>query len=71
MICFGQRTRKFKLTLDDEDAVFVLGLQPGRKYQVEVDDEEVFEETADRGGILQLDMPRAKTTGLRIKEITE
>ncbi|MEO8595126.1 MAG: hypothetical protein ABI759_17535 [Candidatus Solibacter sp.] len=71
MICFAQRTRKFDLKLDDEDAVFVLGLQPGRKYQIEIDDEEVFEDTADRGGILQLDMPRGKSTGLRLKERSE
>ena len=43
MICFAQRARKFQLTLDEEEAVFILGLQPGRTYQVEIDDEEIFE----------------------------
>jgi hypothetical protein len=70
MICFGQRARKFQLKLDEEEAVFILGLEPGRAYQVEIDDEEVFEAASDRGGILELDVPRGKPVGVRIKEIT-
>jgi hypothetical protein len=70
MICFGQRTRKFQLKLDEEEAVFILGLQPGHTYQVEIDDEEVFEADSDRGGILELDVPRGKAVGVRIKEIS-
>ena len=69
MICFAQRARKFQLKLDEEEAVFILGLQPGRTYQVEIDDEEVFEADSDRGGILELDVPRGKPVGVRIKEV--
>jgi hypothetical protein len=69
MICFAQRTRKFRFTLDEEEAVFILGLQPKRTYQVEIDDEEIFEADTDRGGILELDVPRGKPVGVRIKEI--
>jgi hypothetical protein len=69
MICFGQRARKFRLTLEEEEAVFILGLDPGHSYQVEIDDEEIFEAAADRGGILELDMPRGKHVGVRIKEL--
>ena len=68
-LCFAQRSRKFRLTLDEEEAVFILGLQPRRTYQVEIDDEEIFETDSDRGGILQLDVPRGKPVGIRIKEI--
>ena len=68
-ICFGQRTRKFHVTLDEEEAVFILGLEPAHSYQVEIDDEEVFEADTDRGGILQLDMPHDKPVGVRIKEV--
>ncbi len=70
LICFAQRTRKFRVTLDEEEAVFLLGLQPRHTYQVEIDDEEVFETDADAGGILELDVPRGKSTGVRIKEVT-
>jgi hypothetical protein len=68
-ICFAQKARKFRLTLDEEDAVFILGLRPGHSYQVEIDDEEIFEAGADRGGILELDVPRGKPVGVRVKEI--
>ena len=70
MICFAQRARKFRVTLDEEEAVFILGLQPVHTYQVEIDDEEVFEIDTDRGGILELDVPRGKPVGLRIKEVS-
>ena len=69
-ICFAQRARKFRMTLDEEEAVFILGLQPKRSYQVEIDDEEIFETLTDAGGILELDVPRGKPTGIRIKEVT-
>jgi hypothetical protein len=69
MICFAQRARKFRITLEEEDAVFLLGLRPEHTYQVEIDDEEVFEAGTDRGGILELDVPRGKPVGVRIKEI--
>ena len=69
-ICFAQRARKFRLTLDEEEAVFILGLQPKRTYQVEIDDEEIFETQSDAGGILELDLPRGKATGVRIKDLT-
>lgn len=70
LLCFAQRARKFRVTLDEEEAVFILGLQPKRTYQVEIDDEEIFETQADAGGILELDVPRGKATGLRLKEVT-
>jgi hypothetical protein len=38
-------------------------------YQVEIDDEEVFEEPADRGGVLVLDVPRGKEIGVRLKPV--
>ena len=49
--------------------MFILGLQPRHTYQVEIDDEEVFETETDRGGILELDMPRGKPVGVKNAEI--
>ncbi len=69
MICFGQQARKFRLTLDEEQAVFIMGLDPRRAYEVEVDDEEMFEAMTDPGGILELDLPHGKEVGVRIKEV--
>lgn len=69
LICFAQRARKFHLTLDEEEAVFILGLEPKRIYQVEIDDEEMFEAVTDSGGILELDVPRGKPIGVRLREL--
>jgi len=68
LVCFGHNTRKFEVTLDEEQAVFVVGLEPSHTYAVEVDDEEMFEAAADSGGILALlDVPRGRPIGVRIK----
>jgi hypothetical protein len=61
-------TTKFQVTLDEEQAVFVLGLTPGRIYQIEIDEEEMYEAAADKGGMLALDPPHGKPVGIRIKE---
>jgi len=68
MICFGQQARKFRMTLDEEQAVFIMGLGPKHTYDVEIDDEEMFEAAADPGGILELDLPHGKEVGVRIRE---
>jgi hypothetical protein len=67
MVCFGQNGLKYQLSLNDEDAVFVVGLEPKQTYRVEVDDEEMFEAASDRAGILHLaDVPRGKPVGVRL-----
>jgi hypothetical protein len=70
-LCFAQRARKFQLKLEEDESVFLLGLDPKRTYQVEIDDEEMFESQSDIGGILELDVPRGKTVGIRLREATE
>jgi len=68
LVCFGHTTRKFQVTLDEEQAVFVVGLEPRRTYAVEVDDEEMFEAASDTGGILALtEIPHGRPIGVRLK----
>jgi hypothetical protein len=67
-ICFAQRLRKFQIKLEPDELVFLLGLQPKQTYQVEVDDEEIYESKTDAGGILQVDLPHSKQIAFRIKE---
>ena len=68
LVCFGHNTRKFEVTLDEEQAVFMLGLEPRHTYAVEVDDEEMFEAAADTGGILALtEVPHGRPIGVRLK----
>jgi hypothetical protein len=68
VVCFGATAQKFSVNLDEEEAVFLIGLQPRHWYQVEIDDEEVFEEQTDPGGILVLNVPHGKVVGVRIRE---
>jgi hypothetical protein len=65
-LCFAQKQRKWDLQVEEEAGIFILGLEPKQTYRIEVDDEEMFETTADAGGILLIDLPKGKTTGFRI-----
>ena len=67
VICLGQTAKKFRVKLDESDMVFIVGLDPHHTYVVEVDDEEMFEATADPGGIVAVEAPRGKDVGIRIK----
>ena len=49
-------------------AVYVVGLKPLGRYDVEVDDEEMREQRADRGGILALKFPAGLRGGFNLKE---
>jgi hypothetical protein len=68
VVSLGPGARQFRVTLDQEKAVFIVGLDPRRAYQVEIDDEEMFEGVTDPGGILELDLPHGKAVGVRIRE---
>jgi hypothetical protein len=46
---------------------YIIGLQPHKVYQVEVDDEELREEETDSAGTLELTFPPDTSTGLRIR----
>lgn len=50
----------------DAEAVFVLGLTPRARYDVEIDDMEMSEEVTDTGGTLVLSLPEGTDTGVRI-----
>ncbi len=49
-----------------EEVAFIVGLQPGAAYDVEVDDEEMFETHADSGGIVELRFKPGRRAGVRI-----
>jgi hypothetical protein len=73
-ICFagadGKERGQWRLTLEDAQPVFVIGLVPRRAYLVEVDDEELYEAIADPAGILQLDdVPHGRDAGVRLRAI--
>jgi hypothetical protein len=51
----------------DSEAVFVLGLKPRVRYDVEIDDQELSEMETDAGGTLVLSFPEDTDTGVRIR----
>lgn len=68
-VCFGRTVRDFELTLEDRQTVFVVGLEPKRSYDVEVDDEQMYQTDSDRGGIVELDdVPAGKPIAVRLRE---
>jgi hypothetical protein len=70
VICFAKTGSKFRVNPgEEEDAVFLVGLAAGGSYELEIDDEEMFEATADPGGILPLALPKGKEIGIRIRPV--
>jgi hypothetical protein len=54
-IFFAQTSRRFLVPQSDSEAsVFIVGLDAGHSYHIEVDGEEMMEERADPGGIVYL-----------------
>ena len=68
VVFFGKNAQKFKIMLDQDEEVFVLGLKPRRTFQIEVDDEEMSEGKTDGGGILEMKLPHRVQLGVRLHE---
>jgi hypothetical protein len=70
IVWFAPAGDRISVKLDEEQAVYIVGLEPHRTYQVEVDDEEMLEAEADSGGIVELlDVPRGYDLGIRFREV--
>ena len=67
VICPAQTARKFQIKAPEDAGVFLVGLEPRRAYEIEIDDEEMYEATADPGGILELEVPHEREVGVRLK----
>lgn len=48
---------------------YVVGLQPGGRYELEVDDEELREVKTDPGGVLELNFPKERMAGVLLKPV--
>ena len=65
IIFFARASKRFLVPKSEGEAsVFIVGLEPGRSYHVEVDGEEMTEEHADPGGIVYL--PAVPSGGVRM-----
>ena len=66
-VCFGRTARRFRVSVDEGSALFIVNLDPRHTYEVEVDDQELYEADSDSGGVLELEVPAGKEVGVRIK----
>jgi len=66
-VLMSGRDPEFKFRADGE-ALFVLGLTPNARYDVEIDDEELAERETDSGGTLVIALPPGLDLGARIKK---
>ncbi len=57
---------RFTVAADESVTYYLLGLKPHATYDIEVDDEELFEDKADAGGILVMKFPPARRAGVRL-----
>jgi hypothetical protein len=56
------------VTTDEAVTFYLLGMEPGAIYDIEVDDEELYEARADRSGILVISFPAGRTAGVRLSQ---
>ena len=70
-ILFPSQARATHLTMENAKALFVVGLKPRTKYNIEVDDEELREEESDAGGILALNFTAGKKAGIRMNPVPQ
>lgn len=68
LILTGGYARKCRIELTEEQELFILGLKPGARYDIEMEDEEIFEVQADKGGMVHLKPPRKKPLDFRMHE---
>jgi hypothetical protein len=57
---------QFELEPEPVARHFIIGLAPRRAYQVEVDDEELAEDSTDPGGILEVPATAGRRAGVRV-----
>ncbi len=68
MVIGREAARQFRIEQEDAVTCHLVGLAPRRKYEVEVDDEELAEAETDGGGILTLSFPAGRNAGVRLRQ---
>ncbi len=68
LILSAEGRTKFKITAQEGETVFFVGLKPRQAYEIEVDDEEMREISTDPGGILSLQLRPKVALGVRLRE---
>jgi hypothetical protein len=68
LVYFGRNARDFESVRKEDEHIFILGLKPRTRYDLEVDDQELAERETDPGGVLELQTPANVKTGVRMRE---
>jgi hypothetical protein len=68
VVYFGGNARRFDALVGENEQVFVLGLAPRRRHDIEVDGHEIIERRTDPGGVLRVDVPPNVKAGVLIRE---
>ena len=71
VVCSLAPQGRFEVATSEETTWYVVGLKALERYEVEVDDEEVFETKTDAGGILKLEFPANRRAGILIRPAGE
>lgn len=67
LVHFGRENLHFRPENAEPQRAYVIGLAPGTRYDIEIDDEEIIERLTDGGGILDFDFPPMQDRGVRIR----
>ncbi len=59
---------RFEVATGEETACYVVGLEPRARFEIEVDDEEIYELETDAGGILVLEFPANRKAGVLVRK---
>ena len=60
---------RFRIETEEQRHYFLIGLDANQKYDLEVDDEEVYEKKADAGGIVVVEAPGKRKAGVRLHKV--
>jgi hypothetical protein len=66
---FASGASRFNIDDPEAKAIFIVGLKPGKAYEIEVDDEEMREISADAGGVVAIDIFPRPCLGLRLRPV--
>ncbi len=68
-VLFSQPPIVAATTGEENENIYMVGLQPGKSYEVEVDDEEMREEQADSSGILSFEFRTPREAKIYVREM--
>lgn len=63
----GTPGKRLVVEVGDEQTLFFVGVPPNQPFDIEIDDQELYEKRSDPGGVLVVDAPRGRTAGILVR----